>query len=328
MGNSESNIKTTDSTKSSNTVLNKAPPTSILKSKANSISNQHTKSSPISPTPISDRIEPSNVPVYHQKPKDQVDQGVQTYHYFRPPINQDNIQGKLGIHTQRDNQYSYDVNTLYENEIKYREAIDCTHEVPYTREELDKELAENRDLYYHNTNPGIKTQGREYTEIKKTVMQPLGQPPSNIPNQIPSGRYGHIQGPSNIDNTIPTESLGITREQALEIRDFKFLTNLEKRLMIMNNITLYNLDPLGIQPNERLKLSKLIDKYTSLRNIYHPDRGGNTKMFIMVNQALESQKYIQQSKILDKDHTQLRQDFNTYNETGKKKKPINITILK
>lgn len=312
MGNSESHIPASNETKSKKT-------TPIIKTKINTISHNNLST---------DKGLNSTIPTYHNKQNEQLDKGIQTYQYFKAPVNRDSIEGKIGIYTQADNKYSYDVNTLYQNEKKYRETVDCSNEIPYTRSELDNEFKNRNDNYYNHI-PNNNKQNNDYNQIKDTLMKPVNTPNSNIDTRVADNQSKNSMSYTNIDNNnVSTEHLGITRAQALEIRDFRYLTNLEKRIMIMNNITLYNLDPLDIQACEKLNLSKLIKKYTSLRNIYHPDKGGNTKMFILVNQALESQKYIQQSKILDKDYTQLRNEYNTYNETEKKKKPIDSSILK
>ena len=53
------------------------------------------------------------------------------------------------------------------------------------------------------------------------------------------------------------------RDDALDIRDTAFLTNIEKRIMIMNNIILDEIDPLDIKDKEKLRLPQL------RKNIYH-----------------------------------------------------------
>ena len=57
------------------------------------------------------------------------------------------------------------------------------------------------------------------------------------------------------------------RDDALDIRDAAFLTNIEKRIMIMSNIILDEIDPLDIKDKERLRLPQLrkyiITKYLS-----------------------------------------------------------------
>ena len=49
--------------------------------------------------------------------------------------------------------------------------------------------------------------------------------------------------PIQYDNN-ETSGITATRDDALIIRDIKNFTNLDKRLLIMNNITLQDLDPL------------------------------------------------------------------------------------
>ena len=45
------------------------------------------------------------------------------------------------------------------------------------------------------------------------------------------------------------------RDDALDIRDTAFLTNIEKRIMIMNNIILDEIDPLDIKDKEKIEIT-------------------------------------------------------------------------
>lgn len=111
------------------------------------------------------------------------------------------------------------------------------------------------------------------------------------------------------------------RDDALDIRDTAFLTNIEKRIMIMNNIILDEIDPLDIKDKEKLRLPQLRKKYISLRNIYHPDKKGNgsSEMFIQIVQAIKHHEFILKSAIMDKDYIELRKSYKEFHETEKKK---------
>ena len=111
------------------------------------------------------------------------------------------------------------------------------------------------------------------------------------------------------------------RDDALDIRDTAFLTNIEKRIMIMNNIILDEIDPLDIKDKEKLRLPQLRKKYISLRNIYHPDKkgSGSSEMFIQIVQAIKHHEFILKSAIMDKDYIELRKSYREFHETEKKK---------
>lgn len=137
---------------------------------------------------------------------------------------------------------------------------------------------------------------------------------------------GGRQGPSEAP---PVNTVTMMRSDALDIRDAKYLTNLEKRIMIMNNILLEHVDPLSVMGIEAQNLSNLKNKYISLRNIYHPDkRNSNTDLFIQVTKAIESHNLILKSCIMDKDFIQLRKGYSNYNDNEEKKKPIFIKNIK
>tara|TARA_E500000178_G_scaffold355921_1_gene430601 strand:- start:5298 stop:6725 length:1428 start_codon:yes stop_codon:yes gene_type:complete len=113
------------------------------------------------------------------------------------------------------------------------------------------------------------------------------------------------------------------RDDALDIRDTAFLTNIEKRIMIMNNIILDEIDPLDIKDKEKLRLPQLRKKYLLLRNIYHPDKkgSGSSEMFIQIVRAIKHHEFILKSAIVDKDYIELRKSYREFHET-EKKKPI------
>ena len=259
-----------------------------------------------------------NIPEYHQTHRMQVDTGIQNYQYFKPKVNNQSIIGKIGIDTKSDNKYSFDINTLYENEKNYRKNTDCSREYTYTKDKFKKDLGQNSNNYESEYtkkyNPDINYREENNTKTYEDGYH-LNESNHNNSNDYYNSQNNQYYSNYQDDNS----NLSITREDAIAIRDFKYLDNLEKRLLILNNITLYNLDPLDIQSKEKIELSKLIEKYTSLRNIYHPDKGGNTTMFILINNALTNQKYIQNSKIIDKDHNSLKNDYDEYRVNEKKK---------
>lgn len=139
----------------------------------------------------------------------------------------------------------------------------------------------------------------------------------------PSYSYEPEQEQFNNHQSDEKQSNEVTmlRDDALDIRDTAFLTNIEKRIMIMNNIILDEIDPLDIKDKEKLRLPQLRKKYISLRNIYHPDKkgSGSSEMFIQIVQAIKHHEFILKSAIMDKDYIELRKSYREFHETEKKK---------
>ena len=253
----------------------------------------------------------NNIPPYHSKLRTHINTELNSYQYFRSPPPQRDVSDQFGIDTKKDNKFCKKIDTLYNDELNYRKTVDCSQEKPYTREELDTELMYN----YGNTRNSTHNPDHNSTH---------NHPPNSThTNDASDNRHyinqTHTSRPNSPNTTVPDE-ITITRDQALVIKDNRYLTNLEKRIMIMNNILINDIDPLDIQSTEKLRLSKLIEKYTALRNIYHPDKSLSESgtMFITVNSALEKLKYIKRSIIVDKDFNQLKQDYGNYNNVEKK----------
>ena len=251
----------------------------------------------------------NKIPNYHLTHKAQINSGVNEYQYFNQPIPSEDISNKFGINTQQDNKYSHNINKLYEQEIDYRTNIDCSKELPVTAHDIENTLNYKSDSININTN------------IKNTA--------NNVSNM------NNLSDKRNLNNKNTTDDLQggddngfveitITREQALEIKDCRYLSDLEKRILIMNSITLNQIDPLKMIAEQKIRLSVLTDKYKSLLKICHPDRAGASShdMFVTVKNAFDKQQYVINSKIMDKDYNQLKQDYGEYSQNVKKKKPV------
>ena len=110
--------------------------------------------------------------------------------------------------------------------------------------------------------------------------------------------------PNDSSNTVPTLK-------------HKFTKN-EKLLMINNQITFNDIDPLGVLKSEKLTMKELISKYMSLRKLYHQDKGGNAQQFILVNNAVKKNGFLQQGFNSDKQFDQLKNNYNSQMKTKKK----------
>ena len=278
---------------------------SSLKSKAQEIIPKSQKS--ITKKEISDSYnkEPLNtIPDYHLSHKAQINSGMNRYQYFNQPVPNTDITNKFGIDTTQDNKYSHSIDKLYKQEINYRTNVDCSKEIPVTQTDIKDTLTSKSDKLddtnnYHN---------------KVNIN-------SNFDNsaQIPQEDISNKQ---NSEDQTCLE-ITITREQAIEIKNCRYLSDLEKRILIMNSITLQEIDPLNMLEDNRIRLNVLTDKYKSLLKIYHPDRAGASShdMFVTVKDAFDKQQYVINSKIMDKDYNQLKQDYSEYSQNIKKKKP-------
>jgi len=239
-------------------------------------------------------------PIYQEHSKSDISDGLTNYQYFKPEIPVENVDGMFRIDSQRDNKYSENINKLYKSSLKDREKS-----IRY------RESLRNPSPYTHLSN--VREQRVEFTNVQDKIRD------------INTSDTNHIPNENTQNNTIT-----MLREDALIIRDTGYLTNLEKRIMIINNILIYDIDPLDIKDKECLLLPELKNKYISLRNIYHPDKNGsgNTSIFIRVNNAIEKHNFIIKSCVMDKDFIQLRSEYNNYNDNEKKKKPIFFKDIK
>ena len=230
-------------------------------------------------------------PVYQDHSKSHISEGLTNYQYFKPQIPLENTTGMFGIDSQRDNKYSVNINNLYNSSLKDRDKS-----IKY-RESLINPLP------YDNHSANLREQRAEFINVRDKIKDIAET--NNVP-----------------DENTQTNAITMLREDALDIRDTGYLTNLEKRIMIVNNILLSDIDPLDIKDKDRLLLSELKNKYISLRNIYHPDKNGsgNTSIFIRVNNAIEKLNFILKSCVTDKDFIQLRSEYNKYSDNEKKKK--------
>lgn len=252
----------------------------------------------------------NQIPKYHLTHKAQINSGVNEYQYFNQPVPNQDISNKFGIDTKQDNKYSHSINKLYEQEINYRTNIDCSKELPVTTDDIKNTLNYKSDSININTN--IKNTGNNVNKMDNLSHK------INVTNKNTNDDLRHD---NNDDGLL---EITITREQAIEIKECRYLSDLEKRILIMNSITLNQIDPLNMINEQKIRLSVLTDKYKSLLKIYHPDRAGASShdMFVCVKNAFDNQQYVINSKIIDKDYNQLKQDYSEYSQNVKKKKPI------
>lgn len=294
MGNTPSKKVTSEKQK---TTPGNRPITSCIKKQ--SVLKESSSQKTINTRNISNKIDTNNIPEYQLKHKSQINNGVNQYQYFNHSIPKSDCLPNFGLDTKQDNKFSRSVDKLYSQELDYRYNVDCSKEIPYTSEDLETELGKNT------------VNGCTETHHENNYNR----------NNDNSNNHNSNDNNDNNGNDVSSE-ITITREEALKIKDNKYLSDLEKRLLIMNSIQLDKLDPLNIMIESKIRLNVLVEKYKSLLKIYHPDKRGSTEMFILINDALNNQKYIIQSKIMDKDFNQLKDDYTQFSDTRKKKKPL------
>ena len=240
MGNTESVSNTNSNTIGDIKSKDKTNIKSIMKKPVQKVTKQKIYNST---TPVDTQTRSNNInnlddiyatPIYQDPSKSHISEGLTNYQYFKPEIPVENIDGMFRIDSQRDNKYSTNINKLYNSSLKDREKS-----IKY-RESLINPLP------YDNLS-NVQEQRVEFTNVQDKIRD------------INSADTNHIPNENTQNNTIT-----MLREDALDIRDTDYLTNLEKRIMIINNILLSDLDPLGIKDKERLILPDLKKKYIFL----------------------------------------------------------------
>ena len=220
----------------------------------------------------------------------EINMGLNNHQYFKAiPEKVTNIKEYVGVNSKKDPRFQQNIGNLYNAELNNRDFDD------------------NNDVSYNTVvSPVYDNQQTSHVPIYSENHQNTGY------------NHNYVENENN-----PTE-ITISREDALVIRDITAFTNLDKRLLIMNSITLDKIDPINvIKDNPNITLDSLSQKYISLRNIYHPDKGGSSEMFSLVNEALKKQLHIIKSRVIDKDYNELKRDFNDYGI--KKKKPLEFS---
>ena len=298
MGNSSSTDNSSKSNKPIKSSLKSTPKTIVKKEPS------QKKQTSLDKYIKSDK-EINNIPTYHLAHKEQINSGLNEYQYFNQPIPQEDISNKFGIDTTQDNKYSHNISTLYKREINYRTNVDCSKELPVTHYDLANELQFNDSDNINSKNVNNNNLKNYDYNSNKMNEQPPQNPKENCEDE------GLVE-------------ITITRDEALKIKECRYLSDLEKRILIMNSIRLQDIDPLHMLSDLKIRLNVLNEKYKSLIRIYHPDKAGSSsnEMFITVKNAFDNQQYVINSKVMDKDYNQLKQDYTEYSQNSKKKKPI------
>jgi hypothetical protein len=84
----------------------------------------------------------------------------------------------------------------------------------------------------------------------------------------------------------------------------------ERNILNTQQIDIEQIDPLGIlNQTPSMTLVKLAQTYVTLRNIHHPDKGGEHEKFILIMDALKTIKWVDSAVKSDKTYMDLKKNF-------------------
>jgi hypothetical protein len=136
----------------------------------------------------------------------------------------------------------------------------------------------------------------------------------NLPNaQIPHYKMDTEQLAGN-KKSIPRPELDNIQRSLDDIyRKYKGISSNERRLLVLKNITITEIDPLYIlEKRPNITLTDLEQVYMKLRNIHHPDKGGDPNTFIRIQNAIQICKSAKCGSVVDKSYNDLRSGYEEY----------------
>lgn len=136
----------------------------------------------------------------------------------------------------------------------------------------------------------------------------------NLPNaQIPHYNIDSEQLSGN-KKSIPRPELDNVQRSLDDIyRKYKGISSNERRLLVLKNITINEIDPLYVlEKRPNITLTDLEQVYMKLRNIHHPDKGGDPNTFIRIQNAIQICKSAKCGSIVDKSYNDLRSGYEEY----------------
>jgi len=278
----------------------------------------------------------SKNPYYNNKKiNSQIDSGVQDYQYFNSNIQYDrNTYQNFGLQSNNDPRFNQDPNQLLEQEITNRTNTVASQNT----------WGNNYNKIQQNFPKTRQKSQQNYTQPQQNYTQPqqnYTQPRQNYTQPVENIYYNNFTGKNTKQNQhlrIPTQQTSLNNintdkyippdsSNSLSTLKDRF-TKEEKLLMINNQITFYDIDPLGLLKTDRLTLRALLDKYLSLRKLYHPDKGGNTQQFILINNATKQMNFLQKGLNSDKQFNTLKKGYNKNMKNEVKNRPISFDSTK
>ena len=135
-------------------------------------------------------------------------------------------------------------------------------------------------------------------------------PETQNPRSQSSSQYGQ---PSQYDSNTSPQSKSQSQKSVIDTNRYSEYTGLkvtERNVINTNQINIEQIDPMGLlEHTPHLSLVKLAQTYVTLRNINHPDKGGDSDKFIKIMQALQMMKWIDQMTQSDKTYMDLKKNF-------------------
>jgi hypothetical protein len=173
-----------------------------------------------------------------------------------------------------------------------------------------------------HTLPAPKNSNAIFVEKAKTTqslsnpiqqyyqLQPSQYIPDNqeLPeSQNPRSNRSSYKSNSSMEHESNTQQPRINMNRYSEYTGLKAT---ERNVINTNQIDIEKIDPMGLlEMTPHLSLVKLAQTYVTLRNIHHPDKGGDSEKFIKIMQALQTIKWIDQMTQSDKTYMDLKKNF-------------------
>jgi len=256
-----------------------------------------------------------NNSIVNEDNSEQINLGINNYHYFKTPVNFNNdVANTFGLDSGNDPRFQNNINKLFENEKNNRNTVSRLHNKELNNVEYDND---NNNV---NKPPQFQNYQNDQYNQNNSQFNNVNNYQSQYHNETPNTTN---QKPNLILNR---NNITLSRDELLKIKNTKNFTKAEKRLLIMNNCSLSQLDPFNLLEISFLNLDGLYDKYISLRNIYHPDKGGDINQFKLAMDALEIMKIVRSGRLIDKNFDELKQGYNEYDKTEKRPMPVDFSM--
>ena len=175
----------------------------------------------------------------------------------------------------------------------------------------------------HQLNNQQHNHQRPNQNFQQNNQQQNHQQPNRnhqLNNQQQNHQQQRIQNSrqNNQQNSQYSDNLQYTK---LNITDRDIMTN--------NDITIESIDPLDILSKEQINLNELLNKYKSLRRIYHPDRNpSGGEMFIKINQAVNNLLLIKNKNTKKNNFNELKHSFINTTENESAPQPVKFNCDK
>jgi hypothetical protein len=164
----------------------------------------------------------------------------------------------------------------------------------------------NADEIYNRESNVLR---EEWNKKQRPQINNVNLPNASIPhyNIDPTQLSGNKQ-------SIPRPELdSIQKILDDNYRKYRGISSNERRLLVSKNITITEIDPLYIlEKRPNITLTDLEQTYNKLRNIHHPDKGGDADTFIRIQNAISICKSTKCGSVIDKSYSDLRNSYQQY----------------